>query len=476
MVSVVWFRRDLRIDDHKALAKAIASQDELLCVFHFNPQQLSSKPSKNQQAFVTSVFHLQALLKEEGIDLYFMYGDLFSSFEALKVKLPSWDAVYFNYDESGFGRLRDQEAARFFRDNGITIHAYQDHYLHGSQEIRNQLGQPYKVFTPYYKRWIELAKETPISINMSQGRWYQLPQETSDLEQVAILQHQRDNALELTHAQAKNILADFVDNGLAEYHEKRDLPTIEGTSRLSPYLRCGLIGIRTVFNAVVRAPASQGKATFIKELAWRDFYNMIYVAYPTQKTQEINKSFNHVLWDNNPIWFEQWQKGETGYPLIDAAMIQLRQTGWMHNRLRMIVASFLTKDLLIDWRWGEAYFQEMLIDYDAASNIGGWQWAASTGTDAVPYFRIFNPVTQSKRFDPEGQFIKTYLPQLAKIPTKYIHEPWKMPRDLQVSLKISLGKDYPLPIVDHAERRQLALARYEASKEVWQESVLNKSS
>lgn len=203
---------------------------------------------------------------------------------------------------------------------------------------------------------------------------------------------------------------------------------------------------------------------------------MIYVAYPTQKTQAINLSFNHVLWDNNPIWFEQWQKGETGYPLIDAAMIQLRQTGWMHNRLRMIVASFLTKDLLIDWRWGEAYFQEMLIDYDAASNIGGWQWAASTGTDAVPYFRIFNPVTQSKRFDPEGQFIKTYLPQLAKIPTKYIHEPWKMPRDLQVSLKISLGKDYPLPIVDHAERRQLALARYEASKEVWQESVLNKSS
>ncbi len=268
-----------------------------------------------------------------------------------------------------------------------------------------------------------------------------------------------------TFDEASKQLNRFIQDQLAAYHANRDFPAQLGTSRLSPFLRIGAIGIRTVYHAVRQAPNSLGQATFLKELAWRDFYNMVYVAYPDQKTQPIQKAFSQIEWVNNPDWFQLWKEGKTGYPIVDAAMLQLQKTGWMHNRLRMIVASFLTKDLLCDWRLGEQYFQQQLIDYDAASNIGGWQWAASTGTDAVPYFRIFNPVTQGKRFDPKGEFIKAYLPQLEHVPEKYLHEPWKMPKNLQESVSCIIGTDYAQPIVDHAKQREQAIAKYEWAKE-----------
>ena len=212
------------------------------------------------------------------------------------------------------------------------------------------------------------------------------------------------------------------------------------------------------------AENSIGKQTFQKELCWRDFYNMIYKENPNQKTDPIKKEFQHINWNKSETDFQKWCQGQTGYPIIDAAMAQLNETGWMHNRLRMIVASFLIKDLLIDWRKGEKYFQQQLIDYSPASNIGGWQWAASTGTDAVPYFRIFNPVTQSEKFDASGTFIRNYLPALKELPDALIHQPWKM-TELEESLYgVTLGKDYPHPIVVHKTARLKTLSAYEDSK------------
>lgn len=465
MTLVMWFRRDLRTEDNKALAQALASGQPILCVFHINPDQLREPAGPNQQAFFQAVQAFRRTLAEQEIDLHLLSGDLVTAFSDLADRLPDWTDVYFNYDEAGFGRGRDQRAAAFFRERGIRIHAYQDHYLHGSQEVRNQMGQPYKVFTPYFRAWQALAKEAPVFVDLALGKWQSLPtapalvQQLDDLAAGPVFYQTGSRA-------AQERLASFVQTGLATYDQDRDIPSLAGTSRLSPYLRTGELSIRTVYQAVSQAPASSGRATFIKELAWREFYNMIHVAYPDQKDQAIQTAFRQLVWDNDEALFEAWKAGRTGYPIVDAAMRQLRETGWMHNRLRMIVASFLTKDLLIDWRWGERYFQEVLIDYDAASNIGGWQWAASTGTDAVPYFRIFNPVTQGKKVDPAGFFVRSFVPELGRVPDKYLHEPWKMSLDLQASSACLIGQDYPAPIVDHAQQRLRALAIYQESKEI----------
>lgn len=464
MTVVMWFRRDLRIEDNKALAHAIASGQPIVCLFHVNPDQLSEKTTPSQSRFIQSVLQLRADLAEHGIALHLMMGDWQRSFEALYQRLENWTAVYFNFDEAGFGRLRDQRAAVFFRERGIRIHAYQDHYLHGSQEIKNQKGQAYQVFTPYFKAWRALPKETPVVVDLSLGNWQTLPTEEAVFQKINGLLD-KEVSPPVGTANAHRLLEHFVRDGLATYHRDRDYPALEGTSYLSPYLRSGELSIRTVYQAVSQAPASQGQATFIKELAWREFYHMIHVNFPDQKNVAIQAVYREMDWVKDAVTFERWTSGETGYPIVDAAMKQLKTRGWMHNRLRMIVASFLTKDLLMDWRLGEDYFQEMLIDYDAASNIGGWQWAASVGTDAVPYFRIFNPVRQGKQFDPEGQFIKTYLPQLAHVPTAYIHEPWKMSVAEQLAAGCQLGQDYPLPIVDHATQRLKALALYEDARE-----------
>ena len=238
---------------------------------------------------------------------------------------------------------------------------------------------------------------------------------------------------------------------MVDYDEKRDIPSIAGTSRLSPYLRTGVLSIRTITEQVLSARRSKGRDTYYDELLWREFYYMVMSKFHGLKDQPFNDKYKSLEWEDNEEQFEKWCNGETGYPIVDAAMRQLNETGWMHNRLRMIVASFLSKHLLLDWRKGERYFEQKLIDYEAASNIGGWQWAASVGTDAVPYFRIFNPTTQSERFDPDGTFIRKYVPELKHITDKSIHFPDPSERD-----------NYAMPIVDHKEARERALERFKA--------------
>ncbi|MCL6617926.1 MAG: DNA photolyase family protein, partial [Anoxybacillus ayderensis] len=256
-----------------------------------------------------------------------------------------------------------------------------------------------------------------------------------------------------TEQDALIALQHFIETALPHYDKKRDIPSAMGTSRLSPHLKTGTISIRTVFHAVAQQFGNvydEAVETYIKELAWRDFYHMIYAHFPFTKTEAFIEKYRHLPWSRDDERFEVWKEGKTGFPLVDAGMRQLKEEGWMHNRLRMIAASFLTKDYLIDWRMGEQYFQHMLIDYDEASNIGGWQWAASVGTDAVPYFRVFNPIEQSKKFDPDGTYIRTYVQELASFPSLYIHEPWKS----------NIKTDYPAPTVDHQLQRQRAIALF----------------
>lgn len=467
LVSVMWFRRDLRLQDNVALYYALKESEKIVFLFHVNPEQFLEEKSMNQAAFFKSVEKFRNELHKEEITLQILYGEIEDCFGKLKQTVNEWTDVYFNRDEKGFGLKRDQEMSKFFKKHEVNIHSYIDHHIHGAHEISTQKGTPYKIFTPYYNKWKELEKPRKIDVTINKNQLVKERLFEKDFEQFEQLLEKQENinSLNLGEQAAKESLENFVQDHLNRYKEDRDYPMKDATSHLSKYLRSGEISIRTVFDKVQKASDSKAKESFIQELAWRDFYNMIYASHPDQKEQSIDEKFRQIEWDNNRENFKKWKKGQTGFPIVDAAMRQLQDKGWMHNRLRMIVASFLTKDLLIDWRWGEKYFQKMLIDYDAASNIGGWQWAASTGTDGVPYFRIFNPITQSQKFDPDGEFICQYVPELAAIDSKKIHEPATLTEKEQDNWSVKIGEDYPEPIVSHKRNRELAIEAYEKSKE-----------
>ncbi|KRM69958.1 deoxyribodipyrimidine photo-lyase type I [Apilactobacillus ozensis DSM 23829 = JCM 17196] len=461
MTSVMWFRRDFRLEDNVALYNAIKNKDKILPIFHINPKQLADTPTVNQDAFFASLINFKKHLSSKGIELNVLYGDIKACFEDLKHKVPDWHDIYFNFDERGYGRKRDQDMVNYFENNlKVNAHPYLDYTLHSANEVKKPDGEAYKMFTPYFKKWITLKKPAPLEYNVDSKQFVNqnyFPQNNNKLTELIDSSSITKNMLFGTDY-AKQVLNNFIANGLAEYDKQRDIPAVEGTSRLSRFLRTGEISIRMIWQAVLSQPDSDGRTTFMKELGWRDFYNMIYAIYPNQNEVSIKPEFQNVKWSNNKEQFEAWKNGLTGFPIVDAAMRQLNQTGWMHNRLRMIVASFLTKDLLIDWRWGEKYFHEHLIDYDAASNIGGWQWAASTGTDSVSYFRIFNPTLQSEKFDSKGLFIKKYVPELSNVPIEFIHEPSK--NGYSDSHKLN----YPKPIVNHKEARKWAIDVYTMSK------------
>ncbi|WP_187986513.1 cryptochrome/photolyase family protein [Listeria marthii] len=467
MTSVMWFRRDLRVSDNKALYHA-SKEDDLILLFQVNPAQfITGSPS--HQAFFASVAHFQQELAKTA-RLQIMFGDPMECLQQLKEAVPTWNKVFFNRNETGYGASRDAAAQQFFDERQIEVHAFHDSYLHSAEEVKKSPTEYYKIFTPYYKKWREEMKEMPLKVTLKPENIRKESLFPKYEEQFAEIVH--DLPVSDAGEQAANArLASFIKEDLTDYDKARDFPELDKTSHLSRYLRTGEISIRTIWQALQQTEATEGRATFEKELCWRDFYNMIYVSFPDQKNEPIQENYRYIEWENSRAFFKCWQEGQTGFPLVDAAMRQLKETGWMHNRLRMITASFLTKDLLIDWRFGEKYFQQMLIDYDPASNIGGWQWAASTGTDAVPYFRIFNPTTQSEKFDPTGKFIRTYVKELVNMPDKFIHQPEKMSEKEQNEYGLMVGKDYPLPIVDHKERRKLAIARYEFSKEHYRGNI-----
>lgn len=467
--TVMWFRRDLRVFDNIALARAITDGDKILFVFHIDQQQIAEQPTVNQSSFFASVQQFKLYLKSQNIDLHIFDGTLKDMFDDIKKQVPNWQALYFNRDEHGYGDARDQEIARYCQENlHIRVHTAIDYTLHGAHEIKKSDGHYYQVFTPYFKRWITLVKRTPITIDLkhiSQEKiTLSIEAQNTRLCDLIDVSHSYAYKNQIGENRARQVLFDFVENKLADYDQNRDVPALDSTSHLSRYLRTGEISIRTVYAAVNQAPDSDGRTTFIKELCWRDYYNMIYATHPQQSQTAIRPEFRQVHWCDDARLFYYWQTGQTGFPIVDAAMRQLNATGWMHNRLRMIVASFLTKDLLINWQWGEAYFKQKLVDYDSASNIGGWQWAASTGTDSVPYFRIFNPTLQSKKFDPDGVFIKQYVPELKYLPSATIHEPSKLSLIAQKNYQVIIGNTYPMPIVDHKTARLHAIDAYEQSK------------
>ncbi|MGR9048420.1 cryptochrome/photolyase family protein [Halobacillus faecis] len=465
----VWFRRDLRLNDHTALAKALEhtkDDDQIVLFFHIHPS-LNESFTPRHDYFFQTLKNVVDRADEQKAPFHFIYGETEKAFQHL-IKDLNVEMVYFNRDEVGFGRERDESITQYLSENDVEVYAYNDHHLHGADEVKKNDGGFYKVFSPYLKKWKQLQKPAIQKVDLDQ-----LSSSALD-EREAFSEGRRayDDLIKKTGGAYEGVgeedalerLEHFLEEDIYDYDERRDFPALDGTSLMSRFLRTGAISIRTIYHKIEEdvdfRKNTSGVDTYISELAWRDFYNMIYHSYPDANSKEMVEKYRGIPWNNDDELLEKWKEGQTGFPLIDAAMRQLNEIGWMHNRLRMAVASFLTKDLLMDWREGERYFSERLVDYDPASNIGGWQWAASTGTDPVPYFRVFNPTRQSERFDPHGRFIKEWLPELENVKKKQIHQPSKMTKEEQKEAGCIIGEDYPAPIVDHKTMRERAIEMF----------------
>lgn len=476
--ALVWLRRDLRCTDHAALYHALRRFGRVYCAFIFDTDILDELPTRSDRRveFIhASVQELDAALRDlaarsgaPGSGLIVRHGLAVDCIVQLARSLGVQE-VLTNRDYEPDAMARDAQVAQALQAVGIALSSYKDQVLLEHNEVLNQQGQPYSVFTPYKRTWLQKldafqCKPYPVE-RYAQHLAPPPPALAGPLPTLAQLGFVPTNLRNLqlpTGMQgAQQLLHDFMPR-MAAYDEARDYPGRKGVSYLSVHLRFGTVSIRQLAALAVEQArlGSAGAQTWLSELAWRDFYFMILWHHPHVVTQSFRTEYDRVQWDEAPALWQAWTEARTGYPLVDAAMRQLLQTGYMHNRLRMVVASFLTKDLGIDWRRGERFFAQHLNDYDLAANNGGWQWAASTGCDAQPWFRIFNPVTQSQRFDAQGRFIRRYLPELACVPDKHIHFPAAMkPRELQ-ACGLQLGHDYPLPVVDHASARERTLMRF----------------
>jgi deoxyribodipyrimidine photo-lyase len=486
--ALVWFRRDLRADDHAALYHALRAAREVWCVFVFDRDILDPLPRRDRRVeFIRdSVDELSRRLAElgagrgrAGLWLIVRHGSAVVEMAALASALHV-DAVYANHDDEPAALARDARVRDALAGNGIALHTSKDHVVFERSELLTGTGKPYSVFTPYKNAW--LRKVEPYFLKAYPTERYAdslaAPPDAAaaSVPSLAELGFEPSNLHTLKiptgSSGAQAVFADFTER-IDRYDATRNFPAVKGPSYLSVHLRFGTVSVRQLARAAcerieTRGPgASRGAEVWLSELIWRDFYHQILHHHPHVVAASFKPDYDKIVWEQGPAaqaLFAAWAEGRTGYPLVDAAMAQINQTGYMHNRLRMVVASFLVKDLGIDWRWGERYFATHLNDFDLAANNGGWQWAASTGCDAQPYFRIFNPVSQSERFDASGQFIRRYLPQLAALPDKLIHAPWEArPLDLK-SAGVELGRNYPWPIVRHDEARARTLERFSGVK------------
>jgi len=464
--SLVWFRRDLRDYDHAALYHALKSSKNVYCVFVFDTSildQLNDKADRRVEFIWESVRELKASLQKHASDLIVLHGRAVDVITKCARELRV-NAVFTNHDYEPSAIDRDMHVAKQLKTSSIAFHHYKDHVIFEKNEILSLSGKPYSVFTPYKNMWLKTVNDFFIKAYPVDAYFNNLAKlNVSQLKSLESMGFKRTNLSSMrlpTGMQGGLSLFNDFKERMYRYKEARDFPAIKGVSYLSVHLRFGTISIRHLAREAIQV-ANTGAQTWLSELIWRDFYVQILYHNPEIATGRAYKAeFEALKFPNHTALFLAWCDGKTGYPFIDAAMRQLNTTGFMHNRLRMVTASFLVKDLLIDWRWGERYFAEKLIDFDLSANNGGWQWAASTGCDAQPWFRIFNPITQSERFDAQGKFIRKYVPELAKCSDKEIHAPWLIPPLRLQELNINIGNDYTAPIVDHATQRLQALALY----------------
>ncbi len=475
--ALVWFRRDLRAFDHAALYHALRENDRVVCVFIFDREILDVLPTREDRRveFIwESVRALDAALAALGGGLHVEHATAQEAIPRI-AQAHGARAVYANHDDEPGARARDENVKNTLKSTfGADFKTFKDHVIFERSEVLTQSGTPFSVFTPYKNAWLKQVNSFYLkSYPVEQYAAALAPkvQNAPEMPTLEAMGFARTNLAALkvpTGASGgAQLFADFIDR-IDRYDESRNFPAVKGPSYLSVHLRFGTVSIRQLAAHALarwRDHASAGAGTWLSELIWRDFYVQILHHHPRVVSRCFKAQYDAIAWKNDAQLFAAWCEGRTGYPIVDAAMRQLNSTGYMHNRLRMIVASFLTKDLHVNWQMGEAYFAEKLIDFDLSANNGGWQWAASTGCDAQPYFRIFNPISQSEKFDAKGQFIRRYVPEIAALSDKHIHAPWLAPEMLLQSAHVQLGKTYPHPCVDHASARETTLALFAAVRD-----------
>lgn len=502
--ALVWFRRDLRCTDHAALFHALKNARRVWCAFVFDTDILDALPRQDRRvAFIQgSLVELDAALAELGqshalaalassassgatAGLIVRHGAARGEIPRLAAELGV-QAVYANHDDEPAALARDAQVRGHLSNLGVALFTSKDHVVFERNEVLTGNDTPYGVFTPYKNAWLKKVDPfylKPYPIAPFAAKLAPIPAKVQAIGQPRVpslqaLGFEDVEALKVPPGMrgAESLLSDFLER-MDRYDDTRNFPSVKGPSYLSTHLRFGTVSIRHLAGlAWERAQAgSTGAQTWLSELIWRDFYHQILFHHPHVVGHAYKSAYDLIKWAHGAkadAHFQAWCEGRTGYPLVDAAMRQLNQTGYMHNRLRMVTASFLIKDLGIDWRRGEAYFAEKLLDFDLAANNGGWQWAASSGCDAQPYFRIFNPISQSEKFDAQGKFIRRYVPELASLPDKALHAPWlARPADLASADDVVIGRDYPHPIVQHDEARTDTLTRYAVVKTASDEDV-----
>ncbi len=492
--SLVWFRRDLRDFDHAALHHALRQCQRVYCVFVFDTEILDPLRDTNltadrRLAYIhAAVQELDAALRCLGGALIVRHGQAVDILPKLAKSLGV-DAVFANHDYEPDAVARDAQVAQQLQQNDQHWFSFKDQVIFEKNEVLTQADKPFTVFTPYKRAWLKklYADENaapsfsgsfstlqPWLIEPYRQHFAMPPKEVltspPSLDQMGFSAIDSAALPFAPGMSGGEKMATSFWKRLARYDRTRDFPAQDATSHLSVHLRFGTVSVRALARHAVdaiRLGEGNGAEVWLAELIWRDFYFQILHHFPQVVDHAFKPAFDNISWEDDGdalIHFDAWCAGQTGYPLVDAAMTQLNTTGFMHNRLRMVTASFLIKDLGIDWRWGEDYFARHLNDFDLAANNGGWQWAASSGCDAQPYFRIFNPVTQSQKFDPDGVFIKRHLPQLRKLDSKHIHAPWLAPENILEKAGVVLGENYPHPIIDHDAARKRTLARYAVVK------------
>lgn len=464
--SIWWVRRDLRLADNPALAAALAAGERVVPLFILDPVQLASTHSgeKSLGFFLAGLRSLDADLRARGGRLVARRGDPAEELARVCGETGA-AAIYAQADVSPFARQRDERVAERLPlrlTAGLTVHP--------SELIRKADGGPFTRYASFRRAWLQLSAP-------ARGDLLAAPTRVSVPAEVAGDLLPADPSLPGAvpfapgEAEAQRRLEAFAEGEtapIASYGDLRDRVDVDSTSRLSPYLRFGMLSARQAAVAAVEAAARtgtrHGSQIWLDEVIWRDYFVSILHSFPAVLLGPYDRRYDDIAWDSDPACFAAWRQGLTGYPVVDAAMRQLMVEGWIHNRLRLIVASFLVKDLLVDWRAGERWFMQQLVDGDPSANNGNWQWVAGVGPDPAPYFRVFNPVLQGRKFDPEGRYARRWLPELARVPDRFIHEPWRLSPQMQTEAGCVIGRDYPAPMVEHAAARERTLAAYRAAR------------
>lgn len=467
MGAMIWFRHDLRVADNDAVAQACVNHQSVDAVITITEQQWEAHnwSSRRRDLYQRQLNALGRELARRGITLHVIKCDWFKDVPAAllqQMRHSKADSLYTNREYPLDERCRDRAVTAWLEQHEITCHWFDSNLLVKPELLKPAGKTCYQKFTPFHKAWLDQVRESgidaprPLQGQRSEVKWADIT-----------LEGEKEDTSEWagTESQIRDRLSRFIREHAADYHQQRDTPALDTTSRLSPFFELGVLSPRAAARLMqMDSPEfpyglEKGVQTWLSELAWREFYlHLMYHIPRLSKGHAFLQYTDEFSWRNNQADFKRWCDGNTGYPIVDAGMRQLNETGWMHNRLRMIVASFLVKDLHIDWRWGERYFMQALIDGSFAANNGGWQWSASTGTDAVPYFRVFNPTRQSQQVDPEGHFIRKWVKSLKDVPTKYIHEPYQYLQDNNPE------SDYPAPMVEHKAARERFLTAFKGLK------------